>query len=328
MASDTAATGFELPEERPERAGSRMDGRGISSSELRRMSEARRRRIEEEEDRKSRFILGDDLQTLRQQVLSMRQELQQARRLRAFDRVKELERTILKAQQLDAEFIYSVALERLQVAEHVGDMFQAEKYRREAENARRSLPQFNLDGLWVGKFGSHGFEMVNVTYVGDVLVANKVTGDRNVPKGEVSFTVDLSPNTNKGMLHPISLGREASKQWGCRHLQRFAGQGQVAAEGFTKSQFVDGQLILVNQYFSFAWLPIGHQVFFGRPSPELTLKMLREARAGKFADQSVREHLTRCMQETEHLEDEMEVNTGIFTSHDQQHYYDQEGCFE
>jgi hypothetical protein len=40
---------------------------------------------------------------------------------------------------------------------------------------------------------------------------------------------------------------------------------------------MEGQLILIGkEYFSFAWVPIEHQIFFGRPSAELALKMLRE----------------------------------------------------
>ena len=35
--------------------------------------------------------------------------------------------------------------------------------------------------------------MVNITYVGDTLIARKVTGDENVPAGEISFQADLSP---------------------------------------------------------------------------------------------------------------------------------------
>jgi hypothetical protein len=41
---------------------------------------------------------------------------------------------------------------------------------------------------------------------------------------------------------------------------------------------MEGQLVVIGQgkYFSFAWVPLEHQIFFGRPSPELTIKMLRE----------------------------------------------------
>lgn len=308
--------------------GGNRRGRGISSSELRKMSQVRRRRLEEEHDREERFLSGDDLQQLRKQVYDLRQELDEARQRGATTRVHELERTILKAQQLDAEFIYQVALERMEAASQAGLHMEAEKYRKEAHNARKALPQFNLDGLWVGKYGEHGFEMINVTYSGDTLVAYKVTGDRNVPKGQVSFQVDLSPTAHFDMLEPIELGQQAAEQWGNRFLQRFAGEGQVASRGFVNPQWMDGQLILVGQYFSFAWLPIGHQVFFGRPSAELTLKLLREARAQEVENSNVIDFLRRCLEETEYLEDEMDVSEGLFHSNNQQDYYTQPGCFE
>jgi len=60
---------------------------------------------------------------------------------------------------------------------------------------RSVLPQFNLDGLWVGKYSEQGFEMINVTYAGpdgDTLIANKLTCKKNVPKGQVIFQVDLN----------------------------------------------------------------------------------------------------------------------------------------
>lgn len=304
------------------------------------MSETRRRRLQEEHDRQDRFLAGDELQQLRQQIYELRQELYEARQQQEQQqqvvstgspatRIHELERTILKAQQLDAEFIYQVALERMEAASQAGLHMEAEKYRKEAQNARQALPQFNLDGLWVGKYGEHGFEMINVTYSGDKLIAYKVTGDRNVPKGEVSFEVDLSPSIDDlSILEPIELGEQAAEQWGNRFLQRFAGQGQVASRGFVNPQWMDGQLILVGQYFSFAWLPIGHQVFFGRPSAELTLKLLREARQQEAEDNHVLDFLARCMEETEYLEDELEVSDGVFPSNYQQDYYSQAGCFE
>lgn len=165
--------------------------------------------------------------------------------------------------------------------------------------------------------------MINITYVGDTLHASKVTGDKNVPKGELSFSVDLSPKQNGDLLEPVELGDVASHQWGAKYLTRFAGKGQVAGEGFVNSQFIEGQLILVNEFFSFAWVPIGHQVFFGRPSAELTLKLLKAAEdVSTNSVDRARAHLSRCLEETEHLQEE-DGSTAT-----QQDYYCTEGCFE
>merc|ERR1712232_952535 len=58
----------------------------------------------------------------------------------------------------------------------------------------------------------------------------------------------------------------------------YKGLGQVAESGFKNNQWIDGQLIMVKEeYFSFAWAPIEQQIFFGRPSPELIIKMMRES---------------------------------------------------
>ena len=167
--------------------------------------------------------------------------------------------------------------------------------------------------------------MINVTYVGDTLVAYKVTGHSTVPSGEVSFQTNLSPlvGDQEELLEPIELGESASERWGIKYLPRFAGQGQVASDGFVNPQFVDGQLILVNDYFSFAWIPLGHQVFFGRPSAELTLKMLRDSPLVQE-----RMHIERCMQETYMLEEESSQDDTSFYSPNQDDYYNQEGCFE
>lgn len=135
--------------------------------------------------------------------------------------------------------------------------------------------------------------MINVTYQGDLMIAYKVTGDKNVPRGEITFQVDLNPLHQKAVdetfgdpsptqsveqLQPISLTAEAAKKWGTTQLPRHAGLGQVAEAGFKMNQWMEGQLIIIGkEYFSFAWVPIEQQIFFGRPSPELALKMLRES---------------------------------------------------
>ncbi len=139
--------------------------------------------------------------------------------------------------------------------------------------------------------------MVNVTYIGDTLIARKVTGDENVPAGEITFQADLSPpkptqttfkdsKDEKKPLSNIILSEAASKKWNTKQLARFTGLGQVAERGFVESQWMDGQLVFINQdYFSFGWLPLNHQILFGRPSYDLTIKMLTEAKKIKHGEQ-------------------------------------------
>jgi hypothetical protein len=152
------------------------------------------------------------------------------------------------------------------------------------------------------RYGSHGFEMINVTYVGDRLIAYKVTGDRNIPRGEITFTADLAvvpprvdvgdvdapptprdgppsaADAERAALDPIVLSEGSARKWGTRRLSRYRGSGHAAEPGYANPQFMEGQLVVVGtgEYFSFAWVPLEHQIFFGRPSPELTMRMLRE----------------------------------------------------
>lgn len=63
--------------------------------------------------------------------------------------------------------------------------------------------------------------MINITYSGDQLIAYKVTGDQNIPRGHISFTADLSPPgyssgaaTETESLDPIVLSEGSAKKWG------------------------------------------------------------------------------------------------------------------
>ena len=121
--------------------------------------------------------------------------------------------------------------------------------------------------------------MINVTYSGDQLIAYKVTGDIDVPRGEITFTADLLPSDD--LLDPIVLSESSAAKWGTSRLPRFPGRGHVAEPGFVDPAYVEGQLVVIGpgEYFSFAWVELGHQIFFGRPSPQLTLSLLREGGA-------------------------------------------------
>lgn len=268
------------------------------------VSKERRDRIRNEKRNLKRFLQGNDLIESRNEVSKLQKTLKKAIRDLDAHKVRDLRQQISQEQKKDAEHVYQEALKNLEDTKLKGSE-DISSFEEEVKYARDAIPHFQLEGMWVGKYGSHGYEMINVTYVGDTLVAYKVTGDKNVPKGEITFKAYLG-SEDAPRLTPIELTKSASKQWGVKHLTRFPGEGQVAAEGFQNAQYMDGQLIIVGEYFSFAWVPIGHQIFFGRPSPELVLKLLRESRTATPNDDlnSMRDLATRCMDETKIIEEE------------------------
>eukprot|EP00549_Striatella_unipunctata_P023116 CAMPEP_0118681350 /NCGR_PEP_ID=MMETSP0800-20121206/4887_1 /TAXON_ID=210618 ORGANISM="Striatella unipunctata, Strain CCMP2910" /NCGR_SAMPLE_ID=MMETSP0800 /ASSEMBLY_ACC=CAM_ASM_000638 /LENGTH=340 /DNA_ID=CAMNT_0006577631 /DNA_START=177 /DNA_END=1199 /DNA_ORIENTATION=- len=239
----------------------------------------------EEERIKARFISGDALLDHRKGMKELKDEINGLQRQSFVETAEEreeretLEKEFVRGVLKDPEYVYALSLEREAKARREGDIVQADFFKNEAKEARSCIPQLNLNGMWIGKYGEHGYEMINITYSDDVLIATKVTGDKNVPKGEMTFKVDLGLNLgNLDKEHKlVEMASSVSKQWGMKYLQIFEGKGQVAAEGFKHNQWIDGQLVLLGKYFSFVWLPINHQVFFARPGVELTLKMLRRS---------------------------------------------------
>lgn len=298
-----------------------------------------RKGTDKEAEIRSRFLFGDELIELRQYMSNIKKELSSDVKKNK-STVHDLQKALYDAQQMDPEYVYALALENAVSAEKSGLDDEAAEYMKEAMEARSILPQFGLSGLWVGKYGDNGYEMINVTYSGDTLIATKVTGDKNVPKGEVTFTANLSIDApGRKDLEAIKLSDEASKQWGYKYLPRFPGDGQVAAEGFINNQMMNGQLILVGDYFSFAWIPIGHQIFFGRPSAELTMKMLKESKMAEYGAldkgspnvlAEMRFFIERCYEETQILMDDEDVRCDgeLIYSIDDENYFTQTGCFE
>jgi hypothetical protein len=139
-------------------------------------------------------------------------------------------------------------------------------------------------------YGEHGTQVINITYSDDTLLAGKVTGDRNVPRGETTFTVNLSP-TNGSSLPPIQLVSDRRSG----EFHRFPGRGQVSRKGFKDNRYVEGQMILFeNNQFSFVWIPTKHHVSFKRPSPEMTLKLLRDTISKEDEMDNMRSHIARC----------------------------------
>ena len=285
----------------------------------------REERLSAEVANRDRFVaFGDDLWDLRASMDRWSRKLVTSLAEGAVDKEDLARESLREAESKDPELVYMLEMAEVEEATRDGRPEDAAKHQKLAMAARACLPQFNLEGLWVGKYGSHGYEMINVTYYGDLLVATKVTGDKNVPRGKVTFQADLHPlHYNKKdheKLQPILLTDKASRKWGTRQLPRYAGKGQVAEENFMNNQWLEGQLIIIgDSYFSFAWVPIEQQIFFGRPSPELALKMLKSGgvlplRSPQSFDeppsmnedvQIQKEFVARCLEVTDEHQDEI-----------------------
>jgi hypothetical protein len=322
--------------ERRRKTGKEGNSRHIEFADLGTLEQSSQRkiRLQQEQEDKQRFVsYGDDLWNMRDFMGTLSRKLLKSINEGNRDKEEEIREELRQVEHQDPDLVYRVELEKLHKASSEGRENDARRHSMIASAARSNLPQFNLDGLWVGKYGQHGYEMINITYSGDLLIAYKVTGDKNVPRGEITFQVDLNPLNRKVVgdssgdstislvepLQPISLTPKAAKKWGTSQLPRHKGLGQVAEAGFKKNQWMEGQLIIIGEeYFSFAWVPIEQQIFFGRPSPELALKMLRESGASSIAptksftkppemDENVdvlKEYAHSCLEKTTEVEEE------------------------
>ncbi|GIL94703.1 hypothetical protein Vretimale_922, partial [Volvox reticuliferus] len=78
--------------------------------------------------------------------------------------------------------------------------------RLQVPTATRQRP---LAGLWTGVYGPHGPEIVSLSYdgrgAGSRIMATKITGDPNVPAGEVTFRVDPEPLAQPWPLEEVEI---------------------------------------------------------------------------------------------------------------------------
>lgn len=126
-------------------------------------SETRSSRLDAENRLRAIYTIAgtDPYWALRDEIIQLEADLEAGKDVGISDEAVSAVRNLLrKAQSKDPEHVYRITSAAAQAAERMGRMEESEKYRQESLKARKMLPWFNLEGLWVGKYGSHGFEMI------------------------------------------------------------------------------------------------------------------------------------------------------------------------
>jgi uncharacterized protein HemY len=65
--------------------------------------------------------------------------------------IKAIEAMLRRKQARDPDHVYRVTTAAARVAHRIGRHDEANRYLDESRRAKKMLPQFNLEGLWVGK---------------------------------------------------------------------------------------------------------------------------------------------------------------------------------
>lgn len=132
-----------------------------------------------------------------------------------------------------------------------------------------------LEGLWTGVYGPHGMEILSVRCSGDEIVARKVTGDPNVPCGEITFSARIS---SKNTEEAQQLWRAATNNFlaisddtmGAADgpptaTCMFYGRGRVAEHNFKHPQWIPGKLFIDSaRRISFIWEDYNFLIRFKR----------------------------------------------------------------
>lgn len=299
-----------------------------------------------QEAKSERFATGNELKQLRSDLEKLQESLLSVQAsghaIDTNDRVEQLTKAIENCEQRDPDIVYRKALKEVIDAKVSHLLSEDERLRRvqnwtkEAAVARKCIARFQLEGLWVGHNtgASSGLELINVTYAGDTLMATKVVGDTYVPRGQVLFTAELSP-LNCSSLTPLNFSvrnddsTNTAATATAQLLLRYSGKGQIISDDNNKkkktqnvksssntNKYVDGQLVMLNDdQFSFLWTHTSQFIVFSRPTPEQTIRLLRDTIAREDELERMRNHVARCFV--------MDMTESLARFHAQQDYEDQ-----
>lgn len=113
---------------------------------------ARQARAKNDEKNRRSFVkYGEELWSLRKDMHSLSKKLVLAINSGVREKEEEIRVKLREAENRDPELVYKVEVAKLLKATDEGRSSNAERHGRKAMAARSCLPQYNLEGLWVGK---------------------------------------------------------------------------------------------------------------------------------------------------------------------------------
>lgn len=115
-------------------------------------SKERKARLERDLENQAQFAkYGDELWNLRKNTKKLGEKLAEAIDGGSREDAEFIRHQLREYEQQDPELVYEMELLELKLAQRGGDSERAEDAGRRALAARSCLPQYNLEGLWVGK---------------------------------------------------------------------------------------------------------------------------------------------------------------------------------
>ena len=121
------------------------------------MNEIRKARLEKRSLQSKRFATGEELTGLREDLKSLKQNLEWAKASKDDARIESLEKAIRTGKSRDPSFMYTKAQKLIKEVKKMKDVSDEEKniliekWSGVATDARELLPHLNMEGLWVGK---------------------------------------------------------------------------------------------------------------------------------------------------------------------------------
>ena len=133
--------------------------------------------------------------------------------------------------------------------------------------------------------------MINVTYVGDNLIATAVAGSGNIPKGEIFLKADLS---YINALDPIRVSGTIAEKWGKEKLTLYPGKAQSSRTS-SESKWASGHFFMCSDdMFAFLFLATKQHIIFRRPKVQQIFKTIHDGIVKEKEMEQLLAYLERC----------------------------------